>query len=98
MEETTPIRAVEMVRDIRDQLASEWADKSPAELIQILNHAGVQARDEARRERRDSTSNELRILVARSRDKILGWTKSGHGPCYWSLNGGTTSEVAVLPG
>ena len=26
-------------------------------------------------------SNELRILVARSRDKILGWTKSGHRRC-----------------
>jgi hypothetical protein len=48
MEETTPIRAVEMVRDIRDQLASEWADKSSAELIQILNQAGAQTRDEAR--------------------------------------------------
>ena len=28
-------------------------------------------------------SNELRILVARSRDKILGWTESGHGRCHW---------------
>ena len=57
MDETTPIRAVEMVREIRDQLAREWADKSPAELVQILNEAGVQARDEARRGYRDSTSN-----------------------------------------
>lgn len=56
MEETTQIRAVEMVRDIRDQLAREWADKSPSELIQILNQAGGQARDEARGARRDSTS------------------------------------------
>lgn len=57
MDETTPIRAVEMVRDIRDQLAREWADKSPAELIQMLNQAGVQARDEARGGRRNSTSD-----------------------------------------
>ncbi len=57
MEETTPIRAVEMVREIRDQLAREWVDKSPAELVQILNEAGVRARDEARRGYQDSTSN-----------------------------------------
>lgn len=57
MEETTPIRAVEMVRDIRDQLAREWADKSPSELVQLLNQAGAQARDEATLRRRDSTSN-----------------------------------------
>ena len=57
MEETTPIRAVEMVREIRDQLAREWADKSPAELVQILNEAGAQARDQARRVDQDSLSN-----------------------------------------
>jgi hypothetical protein len=57
MEETTPIRAVDLVRDIRDQLAQEWADKSPAELIQILNRAGAEARAEARQGQRDSTSN-----------------------------------------
>ena len=49
MEETTPIRAVEMVRDIRDRLAREWADKSPAELVRILNQAGAQARADAQR-------------------------------------------------
>ena len=27
-------------------------------------------------------ANELRILVARSRDKIPGWTKFWHGQCY----------------
>ncbi len=57
MEETTPIRAIEMVRAIRDQLAREWADKSPAELVRILNQAGAQARDDAQRGHRDSTSN-----------------------------------------
>ncbi len=65
MEETTPIRAVEMVREIRDQLAREWADKSPAELVQILNEAGVQARDEARRGDQDSTSNKRLQPTAR---------------------------------
>ena len=58
MEETTPIRAVEMVRDIRDQLTREWADKSPAELVRILNEAGTVAREEARRRHQDSTSNQ----------------------------------------
>jgi hypothetical protein len=55
MEETTPIRAVEMVRDIRDRLAREWADKSPAELVRLLNEAGAQARDEA--QQKHPTSN-----------------------------------------
>lgn len=58
MEETTPIRAVELVRGIRDQLSSEWAGKSPAELVEILNRAGAQARDEARQGHRNSTSNQ----------------------------------------
>lgn len=57
MEETTPIRAVEMVRAIRDELASEWADKSPAELVRILNQAGARARDDAQRGHQASTSN-----------------------------------------
>ena len=57
MEETTPIRAVEMVREIRDRLALEWADKPPDEVIRILNQAGVRAREEAHHVGRDSTSN-----------------------------------------
>jgi hypothetical protein len=57
MEETTPIRAVEMVRDIRDRLAREWADKSPAELVRILNQAGARAREEAQGVQPASTSN-----------------------------------------
>lgn len=57
MEETTPIQAVEMVRAIRDRLAREWADKSPTELIRILNQAGAQARDDAQRLHGNSTSN-----------------------------------------
>jgi hypothetical protein len=58
MNETTPIRSVEMVRGIRDQLAREWADKSPAELVQILNEAGAEARGEAHSGRGDATSNK----------------------------------------
>ncbi len=57
MDETTPIRAVEMVRKIRDDLARELADKSPTELITILNRAGATARDEARRQQRSPASN-----------------------------------------
>jgi uncharacterized protein len=29
--------------------------------------------------------NELRVLVARSRDKTLGWTKCWHGRCEWGF-------------
>jgi hypothetical protein len=57
MAETTPIRAVEMVREIRDRFAREWADKSPSELVRILNEAGARAREEANLLHRDSTSN-----------------------------------------
>ena len=71
MEETTPIRAVEMVRDIRDQLASEWAAKSPAELIQILNQAGVQARDEARRGRRGTSNTRMEPTLSPAAARLI---------------------------
>lgn len=58
MDETTPIRAVEMVRQIRDDLTRELADKSPAELVAILNRAGAIARAEAQRQDRSPTSNQ----------------------------------------
>ena len=35
---------------------------------------------------RNLLPNELRILVAPCRDKILGWTTSGHGRCDWDFN------------
>ena len=66
MDETTPIRAVEMVRRIRDDLAREWADKSPAELVTILNRAGVRAREEAQRQYRSPTSNPSLEPTART--------------------------------
>lgn len=65
MEETTRIRAVEMVREIRDRLAREWADKSPAELVRILNQAGAKAREELQAQR-DSTSNPRMEPTART--------------------------------
>jgi len=57
MDEMKTIRAVEMVRQIRDDLVREWADKSPAELVAILNRAGAAAREEAFRSHRDPTTN-----------------------------------------
>lgn len=51
MDETTPIRTVEMVRQIRDELAVEWAGRSPTELLAIFNRAGACARKDARQHR-----------------------------------------------
>ena len=48
MGETTSIRAVEMVRHIRDELARELAGKSEAEIIAFYNKAGGAARELAR--------------------------------------------------
>lgn len=44
MAETTPIRAVEMVRHIRDGLARELAGKSRDEIIAFYQKAGDAAR------------------------------------------------------
>ena len=44
MAETTQIRAVEMVRRIRDDLAHELAGKSDAEVIAFYRRAGVDRR------------------------------------------------------
>jgi hypothetical protein len=49
MAETTPIRAVELVRRIRDELAHELAGKSEAEIIAFYRRAGDIARDLAKR-------------------------------------------------
>ena len=40
MAETQTIRAVEMVRRIRDELARELADKSEADIIAFYRRAG----------------------------------------------------------
>ena len=44
MSETNQIRAVEMVRRIRDDLARELAGKSSNEIIAFFNRAGEAAR------------------------------------------------------
>jgi hypothetical protein len=48
MAETKQIRAVEMVRRIRDELARELADKSDAESIAFYRKAGDAARASAK--------------------------------------------------
>ena len=49
MAETKQIRAVEMVRRIRDELARELAGKSEAEIIAFYRKAGDSARTAAKR-------------------------------------------------
>ena len=49
MAETQTIRAVEMVRRIRDELARELADKSEADIIAFYRRAGEAARASAGR-------------------------------------------------
>ena len=48
MAETKKIRAVEMTRRIRDELARELADKTEAEIIAFYRKAGDAARASAR--------------------------------------------------
>lgn len=50
MAETKEIRAVEMVRRIRDDLAKELAGKSETEIIAFYRKAGDAARESARRQ------------------------------------------------
>jgi hypothetical protein len=49
MAETKEIRAIEMVRGIRDELARELAGKSEADIIAFYRKAGDAARESARR-------------------------------------------------
>lgn len=58
MAETKQIRAVEMVRRIRDGLARELAGKSDAEIIAFYRKAGDAARASIRREQPSSTRME----------------------------------------
>jgi len=48
MSETKPIRTVEMVREIRDELARELAGKTEAEIIAFYRKAGDAARESAK--------------------------------------------------
>jgi hypothetical protein len=54
MAETKQIRAVEMVRRIRDELARELAGKSEAEIIAFYRRAGDATRESAGRGNRPS--------------------------------------------
>jgi nucleosome binding factor SPN SPT16 subunit len=58
MAETKQIRAVEMVRRIRDELARELADKSDAEIIAFYRKAGDAARESAKRGQPSNTRME----------------------------------------
>jgi hypothetical protein len=44
VKQTTEIRAVEIVRKIRDAQADELAKKSAAEIIEFFNRAGARAK------------------------------------------------------
>jgi hypothetical protein len=48
MDETTPIRAVELVRRIRDEQAQQLAGKSNEEIIAFFRKAGEEARKAVR--------------------------------------------------
>ena len=56
MKQTSEIRAVDLVRDIRDAQANELAKKSPAEVIEFFNRAGDRAKRTRRPTKRASTS------------------------------------------
>jgi hypothetical protein len=51
MEEKIQIKAVDMVRGIRDQQAQMLKDKSKDEIIDFFRRAGEAARNEAEKER-----------------------------------------------
>jgi hypothetical protein len=56
VKQTVEIRAVEMVRNIRDAQADELAKKSAAEIIEFFNRAGARAKKSRRISKRVSPS------------------------------------------
>ena len=58
MKRTSEIRAVDLVRQIRDVQAKELADKSPAEIIEFFNRAAARAKKIHRRSKHESTKPE----------------------------------------
>lgn len=58
MAETKQIRAVEMVRRIRDELARELAGKSDVEIIAFYRKAGDAARESVKRGQPSNTRME----------------------------------------
>ena len=65
MSKTKPIRAVEMVRQIRDELARELAGKSEAEIIAFYSKAGNAAREAAKRSASASPPSKKRMEPTR---------------------------------
>ena len=55
MKKTSEIRAVDLVREIRDAQAKELAKKSSAEMIEFFNRAGDRAKRTRRSTKRAST-------------------------------------------
>ena len=66
MSKTRQIRAVEMVRQIRDELARELAGKSDAEIIAFYNKAGRTALEAAGRRGSGGTPSNKRMEPART--------------------------------
>jgi hypothetical protein len=56
VKQTAEIRAVEMVRNIRDAQAEELAKKSAGEIIEFFNRAGARAKKPRRTSKRASPS------------------------------------------
>lgn len=56
MRQTSEIRAVDLVREIRDAQAKQLARKSQAEIIEFFNRAGERAKRRPRPSKRVSTS------------------------------------------
>jgi len=69
MKQTIEIRAVELVRRIRDHQAAQLADKSVAEVMEFFNRAAERARNRSQRPRAipksTEASNKSRIPVVR---------------------------------
>ena len=65
MKQTSEVRAVDLVRDIRDAQAGELAKKSAAEIMQFFNRAGERAKKSARSSKRVSTPTR-RITLMRT--------------------------------
>ena len=65
MSKTKPIRAVEMVRQIRDEMARELAGKSEAEIIAFYSKAGNAAREMAKRAASASPPSNKRMQPTR---------------------------------
>lgn len=57
MRPTSELRAVDLVREIRDAQAHELAQKTPAEIIAFFNRAGERAKKTRRPSKRVATAS-----------------------------------------